>query len=192
MGKLHPEIEKSMGPLRRLNQLGINVPLLALRKYEQGLLPPEEKRPPVAAMEDILIPGEYGEIPLRIITPIGEGPFPVFVFFHGGGFCSGSYGEILARSIAGICRFVVVSVNYRLAPENKFPIPLSDCYTAAKWASENVGRIGGMGTSLVIGGRQRRCQSIHCNRYAEQGKKGFYPCKNGADVSHDGLFGETE
>ncbi len=110
--------------------------------------------PPVSKVEDCLIPVEGGEIAVRIYTPEGEGPFPLFVYYHGGGWVIGN----LETSDAG-CRLlaektgrVVVSVDYRLAPEYKFPIPVEDSYTALCWARDNAVSINANGEDIVVGG----------------------------------------
>ena len=109
---------------------------------------------PVAKVEDLLIPGPAGQIPVRVYTPQGSGPFPVLVFFHGGGFAIGSiknYDE-LCQALTNAASCMVVSVEYRLAPEHKFPAAVDDCYAATKWVAENANTIGGDPTRIAIGG----------------------------------------
>ncbi len=87
---------------------------------------------PVAYVEDRMIPGPDGDIPVRLYTPQGHGPFPVLVFFHGGGWVIGDidiYDE-LSRTLTNGAGCIVVSVDYRLAPEHKFPAGPEDCYAA--------------------------------------------------------------
>ena len=114
-----------------------------------GLIPE-----PVAKVEDLLIPGPAGQIPVRVYAPQGSRPFPVLVFFHGGGFAIGSiegYDE-LCREVTNAAGCIVVSVDYRLAPEHKFPAAVDDCYTATKWVAENANAIGGDPTRIAVGG----------------------------------------
>ena len=91
-----------------------------------------EEKEPVAKVEDRTIPGPAGEIPVRIYTPEGSGPFPVLVFFHGGGWviCNLDTHDGSCRNLAKGAGCVVVSVDYRLAPEHKFPAAVEDCYAA--------------------------------------------------------------
>lgn len=110
--------------------------------------------PPISKVEDRRIAVEDGEITVRIYTPEGEGPFPLFVYYHGGGWVIGN----LETSDAG-CRLlaektgrVVVSVDYRLAPEFKFPIPVEDSYTALCWAHENAAELNAIADDIVVGG----------------------------------------
>jgi acetyl esterase len=92
----------------------------------------------------ILGPGG-GPLPIRIYTPDGDGPFPVVVFFHGGGFVIGSLQshDALCRQLAGLTPAVVVAVDYRLAPENRFPAAVEDAWAAVLWAHNNAAEIGG-------------------------------------------------
>jgi acetyl esterase len=119
---------------------------------EQGkLMPPGE---PVARVEDLTVPGAEGNIPVRIYTPEGAGPFPLCVYFHGGGWVIGSLDSQDAdcRAIANAAGCVVVSVNYRHAPEHKFPAAPNDAYRATQWASDNASRLNCDGTRLSVGG----------------------------------------
>ena len=99
----------------------------------------------VAKVEDIKIPVDGSEITLRLYTPEGEGPFPVIVFFHGGGWVLGDLEIVdpICRSLANSTECLVVSVDYRLAPEYKFPVGIEDCYAATKWVSENITNYNG-------------------------------------------------
>src|SRR5690348_2822877 len=87
---------------------------------------------PAAAVADVSersIAGPHGPIRLRIYTPQGTAPFPLMVFFHGSGFvlCSLDTHDGMCRNLAAGIGCVVVSVDYRLAPEHKFPAGLDDC-----------------------------------------------------------------
>ena len=109
---------------------------------------------PVAHVEDREIPGPAGAIPVRISTPAGNGPFPVLVFFHGGGWvvCDIDTHDPVCRSLARAAECVVVSVGYRLAPEHKFPAAADDCYAAAQWVMNNTSLINGDAKRVAVGG----------------------------------------
>jgi acetyl esterase len=94
---------------------------------------------PVARIENRRIPGRAGEIPIRIYTPEGDGPFPGALYFHGGGWmiCDLETHDNICRSIAKRAGAVVVAVDYRLAPEHKFPAALQDCEDATRWVADN-------------------------------------------------------
>ncbi|MBT2757635.1 alpha/beta hydrolase [Mesobacillus foraminis] len=108
----------------------------------------------VAKVEDRKIPGPAGEIPIRIYTPEGEGPFPVLVYYHGGGWVIGNLEtvDIPCRMLANQANCVVVSVDYRLAPEHKFPAAADDSYAAAKWVVENAASIQADPDRIAVGG----------------------------------------
>jgi acetyl esterase len=110
--------------------------------------------PDVAKVEDRAIPGLSGEIPVRVYTPEGAGPHPVTVFFHGGGWVIGSVvtHDANCRQLAQGSSSVVVSVDYRLAPEHKFPSAAEDCYAAAKWVAEHAREIGASAERMVVAG----------------------------------------
>jgi acetyl esterase len=121
-----------------------------------ALMPPVEvELAPLAKIEDRMIPVSHdGEIKIRIYTPNGQGPFPIFVYYHGGGWVIGDIelADASCRMLANRTNHIVVSVDYRLAPEYQFPIPAEDSYDALKWVSEHAEAIGGMSSNLVVGG----------------------------------------
>jgi acetyl esterase len=109
---------------------------------------------PIAHVLNRVIPGPAGQIPVRIYTPAGSGPFPVLVFFHGGGWviCDLDTHDGLCRSLANGSGCVVVSVDYRLAPEHKFPAAPEDCYAATIWVASHTAEINGDASRVAIGG----------------------------------------
>ena len=109
---------------------------------------------PVAEVEDRDLPGPDGAIPVRIYTPAGNGPFPVLVFFHGGGWvvCDLDTHDPVCRSLARAAECIVVSVGYRLAPEHKFPAAADDCYAASQWVMNNTPLINGDPERVAVGG----------------------------------------
>jgi len=109
---------------------------------------------PVAKVEDRLIPDPAGQIPVRVYTPQGSGSLPVLVWFHGGGFALGSIEIVdeFCRALTNAAGCITVSVDYRLAPEHKFPAAVDDCYTATKWVAENANATGSDPTRIAVGG----------------------------------------
>jgi acetyl esterase/lipase len=109
---------------------------------------------PVSQIEDRQLPGPDGAIPVRIYTPAGSGPLPVLVFFHGGGWvlCNLDTHDPVCRSLANAAGCVVVSVDYRLAPEARFPAAADDCYAATQWAMGNAHLINGDAKRVAVGG----------------------------------------
>ncbi|HEY4726893.1 MAG TPA: alpha/beta hydrolase [Actinomycetes bacterium] len=109
---------------------------------------------PVAAVADRRVPGPAGELPVRVYTPEGEPPFPIVVFFHGGGWVVGTLDtyDPLCRALAAATPAVVVSVDYRLAPEHRWPAAVEDAYAATEWASRNAAALGGAQHRLAVAG----------------------------------------
>ncbi|MFC7687003.1 alpha/beta hydrolase [Ureibacillus sp. GCM10028918] len=117
--------------------------------------PPIDKRPKVLNVEDRTIEGESHQIPVRIYTPDDEVDFyPLFVFFHGGGFIQGSLEshDVSCRLLCQLSGFKVISVDYRLSPEHPAPAALSDCYTVTKWVVDHASELGGRQDQVVVGG----------------------------------------
>jgi acetyl esterase len=108
----------------------------------------------VAAVVDRRIPGPAGELPVRVYTPEGSPPFPIVVFFHGGGWVVGTLDSYdpLCRALAAATPAVVVSVDYRLAPEHRWPAAVEDAYAATLWASHNAAALGGAQHRLAVAG----------------------------------------
>ncbi|HEX8968047.1 MAG TPA: alpha/beta hydrolase [Chloroflexota bacterium] len=108
----------------------------------------------VAHVDNRRIPGPAGDIPVRIYTPAGEAPHPVLVWFHGGGWVLGSLdsGDHTCRELANTAGCVVVSVDYRLAPEHKFPACPDDCHAAYRWVVDNAHAFGADPRRVAVGG----------------------------------------
>src|SRR3979411_3032488 len=116
----------------------------ARRLYEARITvmaPPAE----VAKVAQRSVDGPGGPIALRIYTPSGSGPFPLMVFFHGSGF-------VLCRNLAAGIGCVVLSVDYRLAPEHKFPAGLDDCLTATRWAAAHTAELSADPARIMLAG----------------------------------------
>jgi acetyl esterase len=113
-----------------------------------------ENPEPVGKGEDRMIPGAVGEISVRVYTPEGTGPFPVLVYYHGGGWVIGNLDayDPTCRALTNAARCVVVSIEYRLAPEHKFPAAPEDCYAALQWVGANADGINGDPMRIAIGG----------------------------------------
>ena len=121
---------------------------------EEVLAAAESLGPPVHAEEDRTIPGPAGEIPVRIMKPGPGDSYPLLVWFHGGGWTIGNLnsGADAQRLLANVANCVIVSVDYRLAPEHPYPAPLDDCYAALEWAVANAADLGADAGRLAVGG----------------------------------------
>ena len=113
------------------------------------------KPAPVHAVADRKVPGPEADIPVRIYTPrASEKPLPLLVWLHGGGHvvgCLDSY-DALCRRLALSADCIVVSVEYRLAPEHKFPAGVVDSFAALQWVAAHAAELGGDPSRVVIGG----------------------------------------
>lgn len=110
----------------------------------------------VGAVEDRTIPGPAGEIPVRIYHPLGAGDagLPVVIYFHGGGFvlCDLDSHDSCCRRLSNGIGAVVVSVDYRLAPEHPYPAAVDDAWAATEWVAGHVDQLGGDPSRLVLAG----------------------------------------
>jgi acetyl esterase len=115
------------------------------------LLPPP---PAVAHVANREVPGPRGPIPIRLYTPFGIGPFPITIFFHGGGFVVGSLdgSDAACRHLCLNGDSLIVSVDYRLAPEHRFPAAPDDCFAATQWIAQHAGEIGGDCRRIAVAG----------------------------------------
>jgi acetyl esterase len=119
----------------------------------------------VASTSDREIPGPNGPIHVRIYTPHGMGPFGVLVYLHGGGYVVGSVKgyDAVTRLLCDEAGCIVVSVDYRLAPEFKAPGPFEDAYAALQWTIANAASFGGDPKRVAIGGDSAGANlSIQC------------------------------
>jgi acetyl esterase len=141
------DMMKGLPPLHTLPVAEGRAGLAAAR----ALLPPP---PAVGVVVERNLPGSRGDIPVRLYTPFGIGPFPLTVYFHGGGFVVGNLD-----THDGVCRHlclnsnsIVMSVDYRLAPEHKFPAAPDDCLAATRWSAEHAGEIGADARRIALAG----------------------------------------
>ncbi|WP_144152209.1 alpha/beta hydrolase [Paraburkholderia sp. BCC1885] len=104
--------------------------------------------------DDMLIPGAVGSIAARVYRPAGDGPFPLILYFHGGGWVIADLDvyDATPRSIAAKSNAIVVSAHYRQAPEHKLPAAHEDAYAAWRWIVENGAGLGGDPTRIAVMG----------------------------------------
>ncbi len=117
-------------------------------------LPAAENPEEVGGIDNRTLVGPRGDIPVRIYTPEGPGPFPLLLFFHGGGFVIGNLEthDSLCRALCNSAECVVVAVDYRLAPEQRYPAAHEDCYAATMWAYKHAAEINGLANKLAVAG----------------------------------------
>ena len=121
---------------------------------DQSFMALAADHPPVASEVDRRIPVDGGEITVRVYTPEAKPPLPCHLYIHGGGFWLGTLDQMdpNCRGIANDAECVVVSVDYRLAPEAKFPAPAEDCYAALCWVVDNAFELGIDPSRISVGG----------------------------------------
>ena len=114
----------------------------------------DAKAEPVAQVEDRQIDGAAGKIPARIYTPEGKGPMPIVVYYHGGGFviATNQTYDSTPRALANQAKAIVVSVEYRKGPENKFPAAHDDAFAAYQWVLKNAASFGGDPKRVAVAG----------------------------------------
>ena len=109
---------------------------------------------PIQHVLDHQVPGPVGAIPIRVYRPSDADALPVVVYLHGGGWTFGSLDAVdaLCRELSVQVECVVVSVDYRLAPEHKFPVPLDDAYAALRWVAAHGDLLGAEADRLAVAG----------------------------------------
>ena len=123
-----------------------------MRAMSVDMVKPEDVVP-VGSVEDLKVPGGAGERDARLYRPEGDGPWPTMVYLHGGGFVVGDL-DTHDQTCRRICRdadVAVLSVDYRLAPEDPFPAGLEDALAATEWAAAHLADLGG-DDRLAVGG----------------------------------------
>lgn len=130
-------------------------PEQAKQTYEAGAAVLDIAPHKLARVEDLKIPARDGfALPARLFAPQAEQPLPVLLYLHGGGFTVGSVAshERLCRHLAYLARCAVVSVNYRLAPEWKFPTAVEDTWDSLAWLRDNAAGLRLDASRIAIGG----------------------------------------
>jgi acetyl esterase len=109
---------------------------------------------PVARVENREIPGPTGPLTIRIYHPSLTPQLPVLIYYHGGGWVQGNLdtSDNLCRTFANLSQCIVVSCNYRHAPEHKFPAAVEDAYAAAVWIVKNAESFGGDPNKVAVSG----------------------------------------
>jgi acetyl esterase len=126
--------------------------------YLQGRVVTNPEPPELKSVEPLAIPSPAGPIPARMYTPkvlrLSNGLAPCLVFFHGGGWVIGDLDthDVACRKLADEGQSMVISVDYRLAPEHKFPAAVDDAIAATKWIAGNAKQLGVDASRLMVGG----------------------------------------
>src|SRR5437016_824756 len=146
MAKLHPQIEQVLmvmaeAQLRPVEEM---TPTEAREQMEVMAGARKAEPLPVSRVEERMIPGAAGDIRLRLYWPAATGPVPAIAYYHGGGHVIGSLDthDFVARNLCGGTGALVVSVDYRMGPEHKFPAAVDDSWAALQWVAANAESLG--------------------------------------------------
>jgi acetyl esterase len=128
------------------------LPVATARAQYESRIPLMGRPAAIGGVAERAMPGSG--LRLRVYTPAGAGPFPLVVFFHGSGFvlCSLDTHDGMCRNLCGGAGCVVVSVDYRLAPEAKFPAATEDCLAATRWAAAHAGEMNADPARIAVAG----------------------------------------
>lgn len=153
---LHPQVQDLMD---RRAALGFPdnrdvTPEVARANARAGKASIPSDQEPVGEITERTIPGPAGEIPIRIYRPTTDGPHPLIMLFHGGGWVIGDVDseDSMSRGLVNRVNAVLVSVDYRMAPEVRFPGAPDDCYAATVWAVEHSDELGVDASNLAVSG----------------------------------------
>ncbi|HLB04329.1 MAG TPA: alpha/beta hydrolase, partial [Gaiellaceae bacterium] len=149
--KAHLEKLASLG-VRPNSELSVEE---ARRVMEEGAGPLFGPVDAVGAVVDRAVPGPAGPVRVRVYEPPGDaGPHPLLVYFHGGGWIIGGLDthDGVCRSLAARTPCVVVAVDYRLAPEHRFPAAVEDAWAATAWGAEHAASLGADPARVAVGG----------------------------------------
>ncbi len=159
MGELHPQmraaIDEFESMLRDMGLTGFRSPdPAATRALLAAMAAPAELLPPIYSVENHTIPGPGGALAIRLYRPSDVPNLPVLVWFHGGGWVLGNLdnGDFPCRQLANDAHCVVVSVDYRLAPEDRFPAAIDDCLAATQWVALAAQELGVDAERIAVAG----------------------------------------
>lgn len=155
---LNPELARLLPVLEteevvRYGEVGI-ASARAAHDRSVARLTPTGCRAQVGSVEDLLVPGPAGPVAIRVYRPqLAQTP-PILLWFHGGGWCTGSLdtGDVLARELCSGLPATVVSIDYRLAPEHPWPAAIEDGLAVLRWAVEHAHQLSRDGAQIAIGG----------------------------------------
>lgn len=147
---LHPDTRKFLDERAALGVTSVQELAVADARAQSIMLNADLPRDPVARVRDL----NLGAIPARLYYPNEKPNLPIVVFFHGGGWVLGNLetADATCRQWANVTQCLVVSVNYRHAPDHKFPAAADDAYHATRWVSENASALGGDAARLAVAG----------------------------------------
>lgn len=152
---LNPQVEALLQFMAQAPQLDFAnaMPADVRAVFDQPM--PMGETPTVASADDVSIPLDGRTLAARLYVPLGADEMPpLTLYYHGGGWVIGTIEthDATCRALAQKSGSAVLSVAYRLAPENPYPAPVEDCYDALVWAASNAGQLGVDATRLAVAG----------------------------------------
>lgn len=187
---LHPILAASITERRRGPRYS-DLSLAAARQLSQARQGEPTRLPAVDSVVDFTIAGPGGALPVRLYRPSHEPALPLLVYFHGGGFVSGDLDshDAVLRRLTLIGRVMIISIDYRLAPEHPFPAAIDDAEAALRYACRSAAALGAAPGAIFAGGDSAGAAIALASAAAVGGLAGlllFYPV---ADLSR---LGKTE
>jgi acetyl esterase len=156
MPTLHPQIVSALEAAAKLGLKPIEAmnPAEARAQMEATAQSRKAEPLPVARIEDRNIPGPVGPIPVRLYWPNASGNVPAIAYYHGGGHVIGSLDthDLIARNLCAGAEALVVSVDYRMGPEHRFPAAVEDSFAALEWLHGNAASLGADPNRLGVHG----------------------------------------
>jgi acetyl esterase len=153
---LAPALQEYLAPINAMKMPGIDtMPIDTARELGNAAVELGAKpAAPVTEVLDHTVPGPAGDIPVRVYVPGGAAPFPVVAYFHGGGFVLGDLDthDRISRRLCRAANALVVSVDYRLAPEHRFPAALDDCMAVTHWLADHAAELRGDRDRIAVAG----------------------------------------
>jgi acetyl esterase/lipase/cation diffusion facilitator CzcD-associated flavoprotein CzcO len=130
------------------------LPVDAAREFGEAMAAERPPGPEVGEIVDGRFPGAAGELDYRLYRPPSDGPHPIIAYFHGGGWVLGSHDsdDPFCRDLCARTDAIVMSANYRHAPEDRFPAAADDAFAAVQWIAANAEQLGGIPGQLAVCG----------------------------------------
>jgi acetyl esterase/lipase len=144
--------------LQMMADLGLppleTLPVADARAFVEAIAATRPPGPDVGEIVDGHLPGPAGELAYRVYRPASPGPHPILAYFHGGGWVLGSQDsdDPLCRDLCSRAEVTVISVDYRHAPESRFPSAVEDAFAAVRWIAAHLAELEGIAGELSVGG----------------------------------------
>jgi acetyl esterase/lipase len=155
VGRLQPDVAMVLEEIAQLEWPDIeSLPVAQARVFALGTLTGRPPGPEVGEIIDGKLPGAAGELQYRLYRPASSGPHPIVVYFHGSGWVLGSFDvdDPFCRDLCVQSGLIIISVDYRHAPEAKFPAAPHDVFAAVQWVAENAASLGGVPAQIAVSG----------------------------------------